>query len=180
MSDFEEKIEGIAKKQATNVYNSLGTQYGVSKTPYHIHNNIDSPNIPFTSITNRPIFIHWNIPGTQAATSTNYGVFFIAPISLSIVSFSEVHQTAGSSGSAVTIQLEKLTGTTAPGSGTSLLTSALSLKTTANTVQHGQLVQTATIGSRNTNMNQNDRLSLKLTGTPTSVANLSIMVSIQY
>lgn len=38
-------VQAEAKKAAEEVYNRLGTQYGVPKTPYHVHNNVDSPYI---------------------------------------------------------------------------------------------------------------------------------------
>jgi len=74
----------------------------------------------------------------------------------------------------VTLQVEKLTGTTAPGSGTSLLTTAFNLKSTINTVVTGVL--TPTVGA--IQLAAGDRLALKLSGTPTSVANVTVTVVI--
>ena len=88
--------------------------------------------------------------------------------------FKEVHETAGTDGSAVTVTLEKLTGTQAPDAGTVLLSSALSLKAIANTVQTGTLV--STVSSRN--FNAGDRLCLKDAGVLTTVANVTVIVEV--
>ena len=115
------------------------------------------------------------LPGTSAATSGNYTHFFIADQGYLILAVEEVHGTAGSDGSAVTLQLEKLTGTTAPGSGTSLLASAFDLKGTANTVQYGNL---SGVAGANT-LIRGDRLALKRSGTLTAVDSLVVTVYLQ-
>lgn len=107
------------------------------------------------------------IQGAQAVTTTNYGPFFIADRAYEIVEAREAHTAAGTGG-ACTVQVERLTGTTAPGSGTVMLAAAFNLVGTANTVQ--------TQSGSNNRLNTGDRLSLKLTGTPTSVANVSVDV----
>ena len=61
-------------------------------------------------LRNQKIFVSHTIIGTDAATAGNYGVFWIAPVNCSVISVREVHQTAGSDGSAVTLNIEKLTG----------------------------------------------------------------------
>lgn len=105
------------------------------------------------------------IQGTQAATAANYGPFFIADRAYEIVEAREAHTAVGTGG-ACTLQVEKLTGTQAPGAGTTVLAASFNLVGTANTVQ--------TQSGSNKIINAGDRLSLKLTGTPTSVANVSV------
>lgn len=56
-----------------------------------------------------------------------------------LTAFSAAFATASTSG---TVMVEKLTGTTAPGSGTTLLTGTVSLGGTANTVVNGTLIGT--------------------------------------
>lgn len=115
------------------------------------------------------------LPGTSAATAGNYTHFFIADSGYLILNVEEVHAVAGSDGSAVTCQLEKLTGTTAPGSGTSLLVTAFNLKGTANTVQYGNFSGS---GGRNT-LIRGDRLALKRSGTLTAVDSVAVTVYLQ-
>ena len=78
-----------------------------------------------------------------------------------------VAYTSNVAGSEVTVtaQLTKCTGTTAPASGTALLSATIDLKTTANTTASGTLVasqSTLTFAA-------GDRLALDVTGTTTAV-----------
>lgn len=43
-------VQKEARDQALKVYKEQGNRYGVAKVPLHYHNNIDSPNIPSSSI----------------------------------------------------------------------------------------------------------------------------------
>lgn len=145
------------------------------KVQRHTHSGLDSDRILLSAIEQRKVPIHWTIYGTDAATATNYGVIWIADQTCVVSGFQEVHQTAGTNGGAVTLQLEKLTGTEAPDAGTVLLKTALSLKATANTVQEATMVQTLV----NT-LKAGDRLCLKDAGTLTSVANVTVVVFVTY
>lgn len=142
----------------------------------HFHNGFDTSLVQFSDIARKKIWVHHTIVGTAAATATNYGVFFIAPFACTLTEFKEVHQTAGTDLSAVTITLEKLTGTTALDSGVVMLQSTLSLKATANTVQAGTL-QSTTIS--NLNLSRGDRMALKDAGTLTDVANVTVYCELQ-
>lgn len=139
--------------------------------PDHQHTGFDSSRVLWSDIASKKVHVYHTIQGTDAATATNYGVFFIVPFTCTLSSFKEVHQTAGSDGGAVTLTLEKLTGTTAPDSGSVMLASTLSLKATANTVQIGTL--TTTLANRNLAIG--DRLCLKDAGVLTSVANVTVL-----
>ena len=143
--------------------------------PDHYHNGFDASRVKFADIDQRKHWIPWTIHGADAATAGNYGTFFINEIGPCFVSgFWEIHQVAGSDGSAVTVELEKLTGTTAPDSGSSVLSAVLSLKATANTLQTGTI--TTTLGNKNLALG--DRLCLKDAGALTSVSNVSVLVEL--
>lgn len=121
-----------------------------------------------------PIPVAVRLKGTEGATAANYGHFFVADKAYNVISAAEVHGTKGIDGSAVTLQIEKLTGTTAAGSGTSLLSTAFNLKGNINTVQYGVFVVTGA-----TSMIRGDRLALKTSGTLTSVADVLVTVYIE-
>lgn len=144
--------------------------------PEHFHDSIDSPRIEFSNISNRVEHIKHVLIGTDAATAGNYGLFWIAPAPCFLRKITEVHQTKGTDGSAVTLQIEKLTGTTAPGSGTVVLATALDLKGNNNTVQTQKLVP---VRSSRT-LQKGDRLALKKSGTLTALDTVLIMVEIEY
>ena len=118
-----------------------------------------------------------SLPGTLSATATNYGVFFIANRPIEITKIKEVHNTAGSDGSAVTLQIEKLTGTTALDSGSTILNTAFNLKGTANTVVSYQGYKDLTI---NRQLVEGDRLALKDAGTLTNVAGVCVTIYYKY
>ena len=137
----------------------------------HKHNGFDSSRIMWKDLVQRKIFVSHTVVGADAATAANYGVFWIARFKGYVSGFSVVHQVASTSG---TLQLEKLTGTTAPDSGVNMLSSALSLSSTANTVQSGVLTTTLA----DINFNIGDRLCLKDAGTLTNGSNVTVVVEI--
>lgn len=105
--------------------------------------------------------------------------FFLASRPCKVLTIREVHDTAGSDGSAVTLQVKKHTGTQAPGTGTNLLTNntnaGFDLKGAANTAQTGALVGTA--GA--TTLAVGERLGLDFTGTLTALAGLLVEVELE-
>lgn len=96
-------------------------------------------------------------------------IFFIADTTYKVLQVQEVHTTASSSG---TLQVEQLTGTTAPGSGTNLLSATVSTAGTANTVVTGAVKGIATIAA-------GDRLALVSGGTQTGLVNAIVTVLLQ-
>lgn len=84
---------------------------------------------------------------------------------------SVVFSTASSSG---TVQLEKCTGTTAPGAGTTLLSGTVSLSGTANTVANGTLI--ATVASLT--FATGDRLGMVIAGTMTNLVGCRLSVAL--
>lgn len=126
----------------------------------------------FENIFNKDGFYQtiW-LENTLPSTATNYPIFFIAMKPCEIMMVSEVHGTASVSG---TLQVEKLTGTTAKGSGTNMLTAAFSTSTTANTVQTKQSTDL-----QNRTMDVGDRLALKASGTLTNSADMCVTLYIK-
>lgn len=79
-------------------------------------------------------WVFHSLPSTDAQTSTRYGVIFTAIKPCEVLYVTEVHSSADAGAGSRSINIEKLTGTTAPGSGTSIVVGNMSVKTTANTV----------------------------------------------
>jgi len=171
-------ISETLQKSGQQVYSRNATKWGVSQNSNHTHNGSDSNRILYNDLSQKLVIIHWTLPGTSAATATNYGTFWIAPTGCSVILAQEVHQTAGSSGGGVTLNIEKLTGTEAPNGGTEILSEPFDLKGTANTVQNGIITQVRTDGMGAYNLLQGDRLCLKDSGTLTSVSNVTVVVTI--
>lgn len=168
----DKRVQEIAEK----VYKQLDIQYGVANVPVHQHTGIDTNRVAFSSLLEKALPIHWTVVGTAAATATNYGVFWTAPFKCTVMSVTEVHQTKGTNGGAVTLQLERLQGTEALDAGDALLSTAFSLKAADNTVQDGTLVGDIALRQ----LAKGDRLALKDAGTLTDVANVTVVVNILY
>lgn len=96
-------------------------------------------------------------------------VAFIADGPYEVIAAREVHETAGTDGSAVTLDIKKVTGTTAGASGTTVLASTFDLKSTAKTVvtKNGTSGLTATLADRK--LAAGDRLYLDFTGVLTAL-----------
>jgi hypothetical protein len=162
------------EQQLQNLTNRVGALENDPGFRFHHHTGIDSNKVTFSDLSNKKIWIRHTLVGANASVAINYGCFFIIPVSAYISVFKEVHETAGVDAGTVTLDLEKLTGTTSPGSGTVIDTAGLSLKSNPNTIQTAKLFTViSTI-----NFSANDRLALKLTGTPTSVAGLTVLVEL--
>lgn len=102
------------------------------------------------------------VPVTATTVDSN---IFTAPYALKVTSITYAPTVAGTNGSAVTLEVEKCTGTTAPASGTAIHSGTANLKGTINTVQTLTLV---TSGAEV--LAAGDRLALDVTGTLTDVA----------
>lgn len=123
-------------------------------------------NILFENIQNKHAeYLLINIFGGNAAIAANYGTFFTARHACEVLFISEVHEVAGGAGAL--LQIEKLTGTTAPGAGINLLTTSFNLNAAANTVQTRDATTTFDfVRSVNlpTIINVGERLALKHNG----------------
>lgn len=116
-----------------------------------------------------------NLASTAAATADNYGIFYIAPYPVEVVSVRERHETAGSDGSAVTLMVSKVPSGTAKGSATACLSAGINLKGTADTNASGSLHATAA----NYQLTTGDALALVPTGTLTAVDGVSVTVELK-
>jgi hypothetical protein len=126
---------------------------------------------------NNRFTVSTTLAGAASATAANYGKFFIAPRACTVTKISEVHTTAGSDGSAVTLTVERLQGTETSGNGDDLLgTTKINLKGTAETVQSPDLTST----TASLTLAAGDRLNLIDTGTLTSVAGVCVTVELEW
>jgi hypothetical protein len=103
------------------------------------------------------------------ASSPAAAIYAIADAAMELVAVQEVHSVVGGSGATLTV--EKLTGTTAPGSGTAL-TGAASLTGTINTLQTVALTGT----SAQVQFAAGDRVSIRLGGTLTGLVGAFVLV----
>jgi len=103
--------------------------------------------------------------------------FFTATKNMVVTGIQYVHSTAGTNGSAVNLQVTKVTSTDAPGAGTDLLTNntnaGFDCKGTINVVQTGALSATAA----NLRLAPGDRLSVDFAGTLTALAGVVVVVT---
>ena len=104
--------------------------------------------------------------------------FWIAPFPCEVIGVTEIHEVAGTDGSAVTVNLERLQGTEAPDAGDDLLTNnsnaGFDLKGTANTLQTGTLVGTSAV-----QLAAGNRLGAAFAGTITSLAGTVMTVTLK-
>ena len=98
----------------------------------------------------------------------------ICPVRSQLVKVYEVHGTAGTDGSAVTLSIERLQGTETSGNGDAVVDATINLKGTANTVQEGTIVTTSNIHI----FEAGNRVGTNATGTTTDLANM--VVSLQF
>jgi hypothetical protein len=105
--------------------------------------------------------------GADGATAANYDQVWTCRHPMEILRVTAAWSVASTSG---TLQLEKLTGTTAPGSGLTILTTAISTAGTANTP-----VTRETSGlTSNRQFMEGDRLAFIDGGTLTNLAGLHV------
>lgn len=115
---------------------------------------------------------HVAVYHVQANGSLATMAFHLANRPMTVQKVMAVWSAAGTDAGAVTIDITKDTSTNAPGAGTSILSAALSVKTTANTVATPALTATAATKL----MAAGDRLSIKYTGTLTALAGMVVVV----
>jgi hypothetical protein len=113
-------------------------------------------------------YITVQLKNAEGVTAANYTTFFIAPVPISILSVSEIHSTASSSG---TLDITHDTGTGAPQSGSSIFASGtFNTAATANTLQTKNNITNGVLKA-------GDRLSLLNGGTLTSLANVAVVIT---
>lgn len=124
------------------------------------------------TVVTQYVVIPVNLTGTAAATAANYGRVFLADRAYKIIQATELHRTLGTDAGAVTLDLEKLTGTQAEGAGVNMTSTNFNLKGTIDTLQ--TLAPSATIA--NTQLAAGDRIVLKDTGVLTAVADVVVSI----
>ena len=113
------------------------------------------------------------LPGSTAATATNYGSFWVAPAKCVVDSITYSFSANSSSG---TVEVEKIPSATAQGSGTNLQTATVSTASGANTNQAATLSSTAAT----LELASGDRLALEDGGTLTSLTDLVCTVGLHF
>ena len=106
---------------------------------------------------------------------------WVAPFACRIRSITEIHKTAGNDSSAVTCYVEKLTGTTAVGSGASLMSGTFNLKGAANTLQTATLTSSTPYGDGTSSVLDlavGDRIALVTSGTLTTLAGVQVTITV--
>lgn len=122
----------------------------------------------FYGVTKPVMFRLWD---TTAQTAANWTTpFFIADRPYYVLSVTERHETAATN--ADTVMLNVVPSGTAPSSGTNVLSTGITLNTTANTNKSGSLLTTA--GARTLDIG--DALSLVTTGTLAALKGVTISV----
>ncbi|MAD98709.1 MAG: hypothetical protein CMB99_15405 [Flavobacteriaceae bacterium] len=142
---------------------------GGDSLPEHFHT---SDRIDWRHLAKKKVFVPHTIPGDDVVTSSNYGTFWIAPFDCAIIEVRQIHQSAFSSG---TLNIEKLTGTTAPDSGVEVLASDFDLTGTANTVSTPAL--TSTVDDKR--LKRGDRLAMKDGGTLVGGSHINVTIEVQ-
>lgn len=126
----------------------------------------------FENILNKDMIpINVYLYGTAPTTAGNYDIFFIADRPYEIMQVSEIHRVKGTGAGSVTLNVEKLTGTTALDSGSNVCVSAFDLKGNNYT----RVTKTG-VDLQNRILSVGDHLALKDSGTLTSVAGLCVSV----
>jgi len=166
IDELENDVEQISTKLSS-----------VEKSIYNIKEEEVTLGFPL-SVRNKQVInshivfpITVSLQGTNAATSSNYDVFYTADNACEIVSVSETHRVAGTDAGSVTLNLEKLNPGEALDSGDIILSTSLSLKTTINTPQFGNL-----LNGQSRILSRGDRIALKDSGTLTSLAGVVVTV----
>jgi hypothetical protein len=124
----------------------------------HYHNGMDSPRVDYQNLDRAPnLIVTAVVDGADARKQEFYDKFFIAPYVCEVTAISEVHTAAEATADPYTMQVQRLQGIEATGSGDDLLTTAFDLTGTAETVVSGTLVSTNV-----RILNKDDRLALRL------------------
>jgi hypothetical protein len=125
----------------------------------------------FTDLSDNALFVNWSGIG---AASVSGDQVFIAQHAYQVTGIKIVQSAQGGSG--CVIDVEKLTGTTAPGAGTVIGTGSYNCNSTANNTVT-TYVLTGTTG--NLQLAAGDRLGLKLGGTLTALAGATVTIQLK-
>ena len=128
--------------------------------------------LPNASLTLGDTTVSWAQGGVVANAEDS--IFFIADRAYTVTGINAVWSVAETTGS-MDIMPEKLTGTTACGSGNDLLSAAVAGTGTANTVTAGSLTATGA----DLDLAAGDRICVDLSATPNEVKNITVTVKLK-
>lgn len=114
----------------------------------------------------------------QCATNGACGTstVFVCDRQYELLMVQEVHGTAGTDAGTVSIDIMKATGTTAPGSGTSVLSSVFNAKSTINTVVTKSKALGTLAAQATRTFAPGDRVAVVFTGTLTALAGVAVSI----
>lgn len=140
-------------------------------SPSQLPKQIQDQPIALGKLNTRDLFMK-EIYVSDGATAAQYDHFFTAHFPCEVIQAYETHRVLGTNGSAVTLDIEKLTTGQALDAGVSVLNSTFDLKGTINVPQRvkANTVETSRV------MKPGDRLALKDAGTLTAVAGVQVTV----
>ena len=119
-------------------------------------------------------YITVNLAGSQPQTAGNYGAFFTAYHPCEVLQVTEVHTVISNDNA--TLDIEKLTGTTALDSGNSILKAVYDLTSTANTIIRKRGIDLSSYRT----LKHGDRLALKDAGNLTAIEGIQITLYIKF
>jgi len=122
------------------------------------------------------IEINFDTKSTITTYADNNQPFFIARHPCEVMWVAESHTVKGTDAGAVTLNIEKLTGTQAPGAGVEILGTAFDMKGTIDTVVQKE-GKDLTV---NRQLKNGERLCVKFTGTKTALAGVCLTVYLKY
>lgn len=161
-------LKALIQQQVSS--NSSSGRFGYNLTPTHSHTGLDSPQVSYLDLLQRQFTVTSVIFGASAATSTNYGAFWIAPFDCSVQEMQLAHAT---NASAATVFVEILRPGQASGGGTAV--QGFNVAIGANGVITSTLRRSSTAKILKTG----DRLSLFPSGTLTGLTQLTVTVLLQ-
>lgn len=172
--DIYSEIQVFVKNEIDNSIKSYADQakFNVTQIPAHQHTGVDSNNVNFMDLDEKLFFLPYMIPNSDQTTS--YGVVFIAPWACILKSVQESHLIAGSVNA--TLQIVKQTPGQGIGQGTNMLSSSISLTSTANTPVYGTLSEV----KQDLNLKAGDRIKLTVSGTLTTLAGVCVTLQLSY
>lgn len=112
---------------------------------------------------------------TNAAVLTAPNVAaFIADADYILDSATEIHETLGTDGGAVSLDVVKCTGTTAASAGTTMLAAVFNLKATINTVVRKDVASGTLAAASSRRITKGDRIAIKFNGTLTALTGICV------
>lgn len=116
-----------------------------------------------------------DIYGATAQTAANYGIILVARYPIEVLQIVERHEVAGSSGSAVSLDVLNVPSGTAISAGSSMLAVAFNLKSTADT----NVVKEGVALNSNRVLEEGAAIGLKTSGTLTALTGVHITIYFQ-